>query len=96
MNRRRMKENPKVLKRQKKIEKVEGHKSCWVRKKGRNTHTETEGRRRRRRRQNTRTQSPQPKKRPVSSALPARLYKFTVWERDRLQWPPRAGTVSNT
>ena len=38
MNRRRMKENPKVLKRQKKIEKVEGHKSCWVRKKG-GTHT---------------------------------------------------------
>jgi hypothetical protein len=40
MNRRRMKENPKVLKRKekKKMEKVEGHKSCWVRKRGRNTH----------------------------------------------------------
>ena len=25
----------------------------------------------------------------------ALVYKFTVWERDRLQWPPRAGTVSN-
>ena len=50
-----------------------------------NERKEEERRRRRRWREVSHTQ-------PRERAL---VYKFTVWERDRLQWPPRAGTVSN-